>query len=63
LYLYFSREPSATEPRGAIRITGVDESLASEWLGKNVRLNGKVMVQDQRPEILVTDLEAVEVIE
>jgi hypothetical protein len=63
LYLYFSPEPSATEPRGAIRVTGADESLANSWLGKNVRLNGKVVVQDQRPEILVTDLKAVEVIE
>lgn len=63
LYLYFSREPSATEPRGALRFDGADESLASTWLGKYIRLNGKVMVQNHRPEILVTDPRAIQVIE
>lgn len=63
LYLYFSDEPSATEPRGAIRFPGADESLAGKWVGKTVRLNGKVVVLEHRPEIRVTDLQAIEVIE
>ena len=62
LYLYFSQKPSATEPRGALRFTGADDTLARELLGKSVRLKGKVMIQDLRPEILVTDPKAVEVI-
>jgi hypothetical protein len=37
--------------------------MASAWLGKTVRLNGKVMVQNHRPEILITDPQAIEVIE
>lgn len=63
LYLYFSDEPSATEPRGALRYTGADESLASEWIGKTVRLNGKVVVLEHRPEIRVTDPQAIEIID
>ena len=62
LYLYFTQEPSDTEPRAAIRFDGVGESTAGNWLGKNVRLNGKVVVQNHRPEILVTDPEAIEFI-
>jgi hypothetical protein len=63
LYLYFSQKPSATEPRGAIRLKQADQSPASQWLGKNVRLHGKVQVQDQRPQILVTDPRAIQVTE
>ncbi|MCU0753261.1 MAG: hypothetical protein MUC40_09625 [Akkermansiaceae bacterium] len=55
LYLYFSSEPSPTDPRGAIRFEGADESLARTWIGETVRLTGKVRIQKQRPEILVTD--------
>jgi hypothetical protein len=63
LYLYFLEMPQATEPRGAIRFTGADAAYAEKLRGKNVRLKGKVMVRDQRPEILVTDPKAVHVIE
>lgn len=62
IYLYFSREPSATEPRGALRFKGADESLAGAWIGETIRLNGRVVVQDQRPEILVTDPQSVVVV-
>lgn len=58
LYLYFSRNPPATEPRGALRFKAADA-----WLGKTVRLRGRVAVEDERPEILVTDPQGVEVIE
>lgn len=62
LYLYFSEQPADTEPRGAIRFEGADAAYAGKLLGKNIRLRGKVMIQNQRPEILVTDPQAVEVI-
>jgi hypothetical protein len=61
LYLHFSPEPSATEPRGALRFSGVDESDAKAWVGKNVRLRGRVEVEDERPQILVTDPKGIEV--
>jgi hypothetical protein len=62
LYLYFSSDPAPTEPRGAIRFEGADESLPRKWIGGTVRLSGKVGVQKQRPEILVTDPQAFEVV-
>jgi hypothetical protein len=46
-----------------LRYSGSDEPLASEWIGKTVRLNGKVVVLEHRPEIRVTDPQAIEVIE
>jgi hypothetical protein len=63
LYLYFSEKPSENEPRAAIRYKGVDQAMAQSWLGKQIRLTGKVAMQGQRAEIVVTDPQGVKVTE
>lgn len=57
LYLYFSREPTAHEPRAAMFMKSVpdlDRAALESFVGKQVVITGKVAMVRGRPQITVT---------
>jgi hypothetical protein len=66
LYLYFSHQPSALEPRGAVVLTkasGFSRAELESFIGREVSLTGKVALQRKRPEVSLTRRADIKVIE
>jgi hypothetical protein len=62
LYLYFSREPAANEPRASVLLKSapdLDRALLEPFIGKEVCLTGKVTLERGRPQITVTSRSAI----
>lgn len=56
VYLYFSQEPSETEPRAAILLSNVpdmDRASLDSYVGKEIKVSGKVVVERGRPQITI----------
>ncbi|RPJ32874.1 MAG: hypothetical protein EHM17_12245 [Verrucomicrobiaceae bacterium] len=67
LYLYFSENPTATEPRGAVPLKAapadLSETSLAAFIGKKIRISGQVALQNGRPEIVITTRAAIEAAE
>jgi len=56
LYLNFTDNPAATEPRGSVLLRDapdLDRQSLESFLGKKIRLTGQVQVRGNRPEIVI----------
>jgi hypothetical protein len=56
VYLYFSQQPSVTEPRAAILLSNVpdiDRASLDSYVGKEIKVSGKVVVERGRPQITI----------
>ena len=66
LYLYFSKEPAANEPRGAVVLKNapdLDRPSLESFIGREVTLSGKVALERGRPQITLnqrSDIQATE---
>lgn len=56
LYLYFTENPAATEPRGSVLLKDapdLDRQSLESFRGKKIRLTGQVRLRSNRPEIVI----------
>jgi len=66
LYLYFSQEPAANEPRASVllkRAPDLDRPALEQYLGKEITLTGKVELERGRPQITITKRPDIQLIE
>lgn len=66
LYLYFSQEPAANEPRAAVLLKSapdLDRPSLEAFIGKEVSLTGKVTLERGRPQITITSRSDIQLIE
>lgn len=66
LYLYFSQDPAANEPRGSVLLKSapdLDRTALERYIGKEITLTGKVTLERGRPQITITSRSDIQLIE
>ena len=66
LYLYFSQQPAANEPRGAIVLKNTPDlsrQYFEPFIGKEASLTGKVSLERGRPQLTITKRSDIQFIE
>jgi hypothetical protein len=66
LYLYFSQEPAANEPRASVLLKSapdLDRPALELFVGKEVSLSGKVTLERGRPQVILTKRSDIQLME